>query len=85
MTTNEKLVDCIRTTGQLLLHRSTSGVMSRDSWGQVIDINLTDAAYFCYVGACKVVEADMFNRGVSVDCLVWEACDKVRELLKDGV
>ncbi len=80
MTTNEKMIDAIRTTGQLLLHRSTSGVMSRDSGGQAIDINRTDAAYFCYVGACKVVEAYMLNHEVTDDyanCLVWKACDKV--------
>lgn len=83
-TLNPALIDAVRTVGQLLLHRPTSGVMCRNVNGKEIDINDMNAAYFCYVGACKLTDNLLLNHEVGYVDSAWGACDKVLGRMIDG-
>jgi hypothetical protein len=61
MLNDEKLVDAVRVVGQLLLHRPTSRVMSRDLRGDEVNFRSPKACRFCYVGACNVVNLYLFG------------------------
>jgi hypothetical protein len=80
-----KLVSAVRTVGQLLLSRPTTGALCRNASGQSVDINSNQASCFCYVGACKLVGNYFFNHdGDDYEESVWEACDKVISREVDG-
>lgn len=95
MTKNEKLVDAVRTVGQLLLHRPTSGVMARDNYLNEVSFRSSEACRFCYVGACNVVNACFFGAHykdtsykIGKDTVfgnkVSGACDKALGMCVDG-
>jgi hypothetical protein len=58
--TDQKMKDAIRTVGQLLLHRPTTGDDARDNNGNPVDYRSPNACCFCYSGATALV-ADKFK------------------------
>lgn len=74
MTKNDqKLIDAVRTTGQLLLHRPTTGEVAKDKTGKAVSTEAKTACKFCYVGAVDVV-----SRKLRVDWSKLDrACDDV--------
>lgn len=59
MGTDQKVIDAIRTVGQLLLHNSTTGTFARNSAGNPVDLHNPNACKFCYNGAIGFVAKKM--------------------------